>query len=576
MQSQSDPPEQPQRKVSLWAKYIFTLIFLGFVSASTLLGVVLAPHITVLGIVLNVRAILQYIFANLNNRRMIRETGKAIVEGIILYRGKRLSDDDKSYLKKLIGKKLTLDEFTGAIEARLNIQPHLREKFWKKVANASIAALRDNGYNVEMVIDANVPIYRVTVQELTEVLNGLVAQILPFRVIWLVLNDPENNELREFLHRWIYDRQVEVWAEFDASNGQMTEEYRDFLLSRWQLIDLNEADKRSAMTAAWLSSFGVAVDQLEEFVKQLFENPEQQLALKPPDCQINLNVDSDTIASPFASWITYLSFVIFGLAGLTSNVRISNISNKLDPELSWKDGFVKWFISWSNYFKYDFANGVERAAQSWFWCVVCMSGPWMAVLTSTIPSFLGRFVNYTLRGVRIKPGDDRKVTYELNRRRMRVAYHPWVVTFTDAPDNIARYCSIQDRWTMSMYANFLTSLIEGQIWKLHPWSILDQFYAAGFTFLVMGVFTRMFAQAFYVSATSTLGEGLMTLVPYAIIFVLVNLIRGLYAVWDNGGDWRGMLNSFYVILVIRYLIPIKINRLFIKGITPKTYRWAGR
>ncbi len=570
------PPPGAQRRVTTWSKLLLSFVMVTFIAASTVLGIVLAPHITVLGVFLNARAVLQYYFANRNNYRMRAASGQAIIEGVIRYRRKHLSEEDISFLRRLIGKKLTLDNFIGAIEQRLDIPEYRRERFWKKVANNSIAWLQEKGYDIEMVIDANVPIYRVSTEELLTVLNGIKYQIYPFRVIWLVLNDPENEELRQFLHQWIEDQRAEVWAEFNAQDSQMTEEYRDFLLDRWKLIDLNEADKRSAMTAAWLSSFGVAADQLEDFVKQLFEDPDRQLALKPPECQINLNIDSDTVASPFASWITYMAFVMHNLAGLTSNVRISNISNSFDPSLPWRKAFEKWFMSWSNYFKYDYANGVERAAQSWFWCVVCMSGPWMAVLTRTIPSFLGRFVNYTLRGVRIKPGDDRKVTYELNRQKLRTAYHPWVVTYTDAPDNVARYCSIQDRWTMSMYANFFTSLIEGQIWLLHPWAIVDQLYAAGFTFLVMGVFTRLFLHTLYVAATVSLAAAAWVVIPYLIIFVLINLIRGLYAVWDNDGDWRGMLNSLYVYLVVRYLIPIKFIRLFVKGITPKIYKWAGR
>lgn len=129
---------------------------------------------------------------------------------------------------------------------------------------------------------------------------------------------------------------------------------------------------------------------------------------------------------------------------------------------------------------------------------------------------------------------------------------------------------------MSMYANFFTSLMEGQIWLLHPWAIIDQLYAAGFTFLVLIVFFRLFLHTLFVAVTVGAGAAVGVLVPYLIVFVTINLVRGLYAVWDNGGDWRGMLNSLYFGLVVRYLIPIKINRLLIKGITPRTYVWQGR
>ena len=566
--STSSSPSR-QRHVSTWSKMLLSLTVIVFISVCTLLGIVVTPLVTPLGVFLIGRAILQYLFANLNNRRMLRVTGGAMVDGIFCMLPD-LTDADKAYFRNLVGKKRTIDEFIAEIEAHPRAQI---DGFREQLVSATIEDLRNKGFKVDRRIDANVPVYRVGIDELIDTLQSLKDQLFPFQRIWIVLNDPDNDALRTVIRGWIEAQAAEVLASFET--GRMKLAQRDFLLGRWRFVDLKRADKRSAMAAAWLSTFGVQENEVEGFLQDMFDNPEKPLALKAETADISLNVDSDTVAHPFASFVTYLSFVLFGLSGLTSNVRIKNISERPDSKKPRSEAFWSWILSWLTFFRYDYANNVERAAQSWFWCVACMSGPWMGLLTSTVPDWLGRFTNYTLRGVRIKPGDDRKVTYELNRRQLRVAYNPWVVTWTDAPDNWPRYRIQQDRWTMSMYANFFTSVSEGQIWQLHIWTLMDQMYAAGFTFLVMFACGRLVVQSIITGSNVGLAAVGQLLLPYIVILVCINLLRGIYSVWDNR-DWRGMLSSVYILVVVKELIPIKINRLFIKGVAPREYHWGGR
>lgn len=594
---QGKPPIQGQGPVTTWSKLLLFVIMMTFIVTATVSGFILSRYLSVLGIFLIGRMLLQYLFANLNNRRMRTASGRAMVDGIF-DKYPELTTTQVRRLNQLVGKKLTLEEFMRGVEETLGFSvddPDL----WKSVAYHSIKVLNgvlnpdgSKKYNVNRVVHVNVPIYHMKWKDMLEVLEALSAQLMTPAVVWLVPNgdDLPGENIRKNLKIFVRKEQQKAQRDFDL--GRIGQTTLDMLLNKWQIIELPEGDKRSAMLTAWLATFGVAIEDLGAFVKQLFDHPEIKYTLGEASAEISLNVDSDTIAHFMASFITYLTFVQFDISGLTSNVRISNISDKFDPTLPWHKAFEKWFMSWSNYFKYDFANNVERAAQSWFWCVVVMSGPWMAIRTSTIPGFMARFVNYRLNGVRIKPGDDRKVTYELNMRRelvkrgwfarimlgnsrrLRTAYHPWVVCYTDAPDNVPRYCDIQDRWTQSSYANFFTSIKELQILLLHPWCIMDQLYAAGFTFLVMGVFGHLAVQCLTIAVSSGLQAVGPVLFPYLTIFAAVNLFRGAYAVWDNK-DPRGMLNAFYFILVIRYLIPIKIDRLFFKGVAGAG-PWKGR
>jgi len=571
----ADTPETgTQRGVLTWSKIFLSVFSLGFIVICTVLGVSIAPFITPLGLLLNVRWILQILFAHLNNKRYITKLGRVIVDGV--YRLAPLPQEEVDKLEAVVGKMIGIDEFLKVIYS-LSIAS--MPNFTAKLHLSIVANLAAAGYKVTKSASIVVPGYGVELEEMVQTLEAVLVQTMPAAEIIPVLNDPKNAHLIQGIKDWAKEKKAEIGKSY--KNGEITQERYVFLMRRIRVINLGVADKRTAMAAGWLSTHNIPEEQLEPMIQEMFEHPEREIELPEPNTQISVNLDSDTLPHSWALFITYLCFVLFDLSGLTSNVRIKNM-----PATPWEDKskpwfarIFAWFLLWSTFFRYDEANNKERAAESWFNCVVCMSGPWMAIDTALIGKFIGIFVNFTYKGVRLKQGDDRYTTYQLNKMKKKVGYCPWIVTRTDAPDTLKRFSSQQERWTVSMYVVFFTSIITGQIWQLHPWSILDQMYAAGFAFIMAGVFFRIAIHGFVVGLTVGMDAAFEVVLPYLLVFVIVNFLRGLYSAYMNK-DLKGFLNSLYFFMVLFILFPIKINLLLIKGLVqdPKKHpqEWGGR
>lgn len=580
------------QRIRMAGKAVLSVIFLAGLVVSVAMGWTLIEFVSILGAFLMGRSILQVYFARKNNARMVKALAKEWIEAIYDLAGDDLTNTDIVYFEELLAKvtRLTWIEFRrGILKHRFfkrSKMPRMsqlnRSQKWEAVVQQITSNLAKKGFDSGLRTHANVPSYGVEWKELKKTLISLKKQSLQFTTIWVTpngKNTKENIEVRRELPLWIAEQKGEVQDWFDGLSAEEQEANRveyDLRINQWQIIDLLEGDKRGAMATAWLHSFGVYGRQAAEIIQKMFESDQYQPELPAPNCDFSSNVDSDTYLDRDALINMLLGMVIFDLSGVTSNVRIKNI--RKTPDFAHKGFFqaiADWLLSELTFWRYDFANNVERNAQSWFWNVVCMSGPFMTIRTSTIPSWLARFVNFVYNGVRMKPGDDRKATYELNRQGRRVGYCSWSVTYTDAPDNWPRWRIQQDRWTMSLFANFFTSLKEGQIFLLSPWSIVDQLYAGGFTFLIMGTVLRVLYNGLVVGWNQGFGVAAGYLLPYFTLTLVINLLRGGYAAWDNK-NLKGFIMCLYIFVVIKELIPIKFIRLFIKGIAERMYEWGGR
>lgn len=102
--------------------------------------------------------------------------------------------------------------------------------------------------------------------------------------------------------------------------------------------------------------------------------------------------------------------------------------------------------------RYAYAFGIERAAQSYFGCMTCCSGPLsMYRLSLLTDDIMERFVNQTICGVRCEPGDDRHLTNLI----MQKGYHSRQTSLakarTEAPETLIRFLLQQLRWSRSFF-----------------------------------------------------------------------------------------------------------------------------
>lgn len=386
---------------------------------------------------------------------------------------------------------------------------------WLKAFPAADPALL-RGDPVEFaskLMAAGIPVYGNEVEEIESTLDAIEAQSVPFDFVAVVLNDPGNLELEQAIPAWI-SRQPNR--------------------NRYEYIPLDIANKKAAMAAAATA------------------------ARRKPDVEIWVNVDSDTKASPNALLFTLLAFVTFPqLHGITSNVRIKNLGD-----------FWSSLLQYLTYFRYDSVNNVERAARRYNETV--LSGPWLGVRLDTFSSFMDEWLNFTFAGKPVRPGDDRRITYLLNRLGLATAYIPSILVYTDCPTTIGRWIAQQSRWTLSYYVNMIDSFMTGQAWTLSLWSLLDQVYGGFFSFFLLGAVASVLVRAFRLWQAGDPMAGNL-LIIYSLSILLVNFLRGAYSALTNR-DLKGLIMTGYVYLFIRYLVPIKIMRPF----NLIDQRWQGR
>ncbi|PCH43079.1 hypothetical protein WOLCODRAFT_25711 [Wolfiporia cocos MD-104 SS10] len=124
-----------------------------------------------------------------------------------------------------------------------------------------------------------------------------------------------------------------------------------------------------------------------------------------------LTTDSDTYVYPDA--IKNMMALLFSdcrLAGVTGDVRIWNKSDS--------------FLALMSSIRYWFAFNVERACQSAFGCVGCLSGPLGLYKTSDLISILDPWILQSFLGKETTFGDDRHLSNRILSLGHRTGYVP--------------------------------------------------------------------------------------------------------------------------------------------------------
>ncbi len=510
----ADPP--PRKAMSRAAKAALVTTSLGFVVGSTVLGgVALGGGITPLGTYLVGRTALQTYYSRKNLKRQRGYTRPHLVEAI-----KRLDPDtDWTWLENETTNQ-SYESWRSKIFQHPVFAPHV-EDAWQQVVEESF-----RHYEHQLTVGAVVPVYGIEPKEIEETLESIRIQRYPFSEVVIVLNEPGNQAAREFIVDWC-----------------TLENFREGY-EKWHFIDRDRPGKRAAMAAGFRELKRLGVDVI-------------------------VNVDADTVADADALVNTVRVFQEDPECHLiTSNVRIKGLDRKK---------LVGNMLPQWTYYRYDYANNVERSAESWFKNVTCGSGPWLAFYADDLTEeLIEKFLAHSFFGAPVRPGDDRYLTRLLNELGLGTVYCPDVVVETDAPSTWERFRAQQARWAQSAQINFLqiTSpflMPWAEIWKLKLWSISDLLYLGLFTYVILGVFLRLGIRFLITWANLGIQPALTEMVPYLIAFAISNLWKGIYASITNN-DWHGMVNSTYFLPVVGVITPLKI----MKNFDLTNTGWGGR
>ncbi|XP_030640602.1 hyaluronan synthase 1-like [Chanos chanos] len=245
--------------------------------------------------------------------------------------------------------------------------------------------------------------------------------------------------------------------------------------------------------------------------------------------------DSDTKLDPFAT--VELCKVLesnpkYGAVG--GDVMILNLNDS--------------YISFMSSLRYWIAFNIERACQSFFNCVSCISGPLGLYRNDLLQDFLEPWYNQTFLGAHCTLGDDRHLTNRVLSMGYATKYTARSRCYTETPVQFLRWLNQQIRWTKSYFREWLYNAMWWH--KHHLWMTYESIVSGVFPFFVTATMIRLFW-------TGTLWDILWVL----CCIQLIGLVKAAYACLLRRNPIM-LFMSLYSVQYMSSLLPIKFFAIF--------------
>ncbi|XP_021101931.1 hyaluronan synthase 1 isoform X3 [Heterocephalus glaber] len=220
-----------------------------------------------------------------------------------------------------------------------------------------------------------------------------------------------------------------------------------------------------------------------------------------------------------------------------------------DPQVGAVGGDVRilnpldsW-VSFLSSLRYWVAFNVERACQSYFHCVSCISGPLGLYRNNLLQQFLEAWYNQKFLGTHCTFGDDRHLTNRMLSMGYATKYTSRSRCYSETPSSFLRWLSQQTRWSKSYFREWLYNALWWH--RHHAWMTYEAVVSGLFPFFVAATVLRLF----YAGR------------PWALLWVLlcvqgVALAKAAFAAWLRGCG-RMVLLSLYAPLYMCGLLPAK-------------------
>lgn len=241
-----------------------------------------------------------------------------------------------------------------------------------------------------------------------------------------------------------------------------------------------------------------------------------------------LMTDSDTILDMEAPKYLLQAMLDDSVYATTGLVKIFNQQNWLSVLID---------------LKYWFAFNLERAAQSYFGCVCCISGPLGLYRTDKLVLIINEWVNQTFLCKPTTFGDDRHLTNLLLKLGGKIYYTPYAICETETPLVLSRWLTQQTRWGRSFIREYLINIKwfhKVSIWLVYDLTYLTFYSAFLFVFAILMILNLHIDSLMLIIATS----------------IISTAIRAVYAVYIEK-DFKFMCFSLYGIMYFLTLLPLK-------------------
>lgn len=261
--------------------------------------------------------------------------------------------------------------------------------------------------------------------------------------------------------------------------------------------------------------------------------------------QLIITTDSDTKFGNRVVKEMAAPFVDPRVGAVTGDVRILN--NTKSRGGSW--------LSFLSSLRYWQAFHLERAAQSLFGVVYCVSGPLGAYRSVVWKEILEDWASQKLLGRITTTGDDRCATnYTLRSKGKRfgeawkVHFTPYAYCETETPTTLFRWIKQQERWSRSFFRE--GPLTYRWAYKHHTWLTYEMIYHMLFPFfLIMSII----GQIYTITTTHQFHGALI----FLTLVLLSGLIRSIYGV-KKTKNRKHLFLSCYGFLYMGILLWVKV------------------
>ncbi|XP_074539085.1 hyaluronan synthase 1 [Halichoeres trimaculatus] len=207
--------------------------------------------------------------------------------------------------------------------------------------------------------------------------------------------------------------------------------------------------------------------------------------------------------------------------------------------LNQKDSYISFMSS----LRYWMAFNIERACQSFFNCVSCISGPLGLYRNDLLQQFLESWYNQKFLGTHCTFGDDRHLTNRMLSMGYATKYTARSKCYTETPAQFLRWLNQQTRWTKSYFREWLYNAMWWH--KHHLWMTYESIVSGIFPFFVTATIIQLFW-------TGTLWDILWIL----CCIQLIGLVKAAYACILRR-DFVMVFMSLYSALYMTSLLPAK-------------------
>ncbi|XP_066574055.1 hyaluronan synthase 1 [Amia ocellicauda] len=201
------------------------------------------------------------------------------------------------------------------------------------------------------------------------------------------------------------------------------------------------------------------------------------------------------------------------------------------------------FVSFMSSLRYWMAFNIERACQSYFNCVSCISGPLGLYRNVCLQQFLESWYNQTFLGSHCTFGDDRHLTNRMLSMGYSTKYTARSRCYTETPAQFLRWLNQQTRWTKSYFREWLYNAFWWH--KHHLWMTYEAVVTGVFPFFVAATVIQLFYAG-----------SLWDILWVLCVIQLIGLVKASYACLLRRSPVM-IFMSLYSVLYMTSLLPAK-------------------